>query len=138
MSLTSDGEALLQYCRSAEELEAVFMSRVSGETRGDVELVIVGPTSAVSTRIVNNCLDLYAKYPHLRLHLKSDDHSNRIDLVRRGEADLAIVHPEHVPKEMDSKILKADRYLLVASAKWKGRRMQRYSRQRTHHRFSRK
>jgi len=123
MTLTSDGTALLQYCRATEELEGAFLSRVSGQSREDVSVTIVGPTSAISTRIMDNCKELYAKFPHLRLHLRSDDHSNRVDLVRRGDADLAIVSPDQVPNEMDSKVLKADRYLLVASPSWKGRRL---------------
>jgi len=124
MSLTADGSALLQYCRSTEELEGIFLSRVTGAARSEIALTIVGPTSAISTRIVGDCKNLYAKYPHLRIHLRSDDHANRVDLVRRGEADLGIAHPDLVPKEMDSKVLKPDRYLLVACAQWKGRKLQ--------------
>jgi LysR family transcriptional regulator, chromosome initiation inhibitor len=124
MALTEDGSALLQYCRAAGDLEGVFLSRVSGAAKGDVSLTLVGPTSALSTRIADNCQPLYKKYPYLRLHLRADDHSNRTDLVRRGIADLAIVPPEDVPNEMESKRLKPDRYLLVASSDWKGRRIQ--------------
>src|SRR5665213_438142 len=124
MSLTSDGSALLQYCRANADLEGEFFSRVSGHSPIDVALTVAGPTSALSTRIVENCAGLYFKFPHLRLHLRSDDHANRTDLVRRGEVDMAIVATDEVPNEMDSKVLKADRYLLVGSAKWKGRRLQ--------------
>jgi DNA-binding transcriptional LysR family regulator len=123
MSLTQDGQALLQYCRSVEELEGAFLSRVSGQEKSDISLTIVGPTSAISSRVVDDCAHLYQKYSHLRMHLQSDDHGNRIDLVRRGRADLAIVPPEDVPNEMESKVLKSDRYLLVASSKWKGRKL---------------
>ena len=112
MTLTSDGSAL----------EGLFLSRIGGKSRADVELTLVGPTSAVSTRVVPECAALYKKFPHLRLHLLVDDHSNRIDLVRKGEADLVIVPPESVPNEMDSKVLKPDRYILVGSAEWKGRK----------------
>jgi LysR family transcriptional regulator (chromosome initiation inhibitor) len=40
-----------------------------------------------------------------------------------GIADFAIIPAERVPNEMDSKQLKPDRYLLVASAKWKNRKL---------------
>lgn len=123
MSLTDDGNALLQYCRASEDLEGAFLSRVSGQGRGDVALTIIGPTSALSTRVTEDCRRLYFAYPHLRLHLRSIDHANCIDLIRKGEADLAVVPPEQVPNEMDSKVLKPDRYLLVSSPKWKGRRL---------------
>ena len=41
--------------------------------------------------------------------------------IRRGEADLAIVPPSQVPNEMDSKVLKPDKYFLVATNSWKNR-----------------
>lgn len=123
MNLTQDGEMLLQHCRAVQELEGLFVSRVSGLTRSEISVRIAGPTSAISTRIVENCRPIYEKYPHVQLHLQSDDHSDRVDLVRRGEADFAIVPPENVPNEMESKVLKPDRYLLVASPEWKGRRL---------------
>lgn len=81
----------------------------------------MGPTSAISTRVAANVEPLYFKYPFLKLHLRSDDHANIIESIRKGVADLGIVSPESVPNEMDSKLLKPDRYLLVASKKWKGR-----------------
>ncbi len=124
MNLTSDGTALLQHCRAIDELEGVFLSRTSGKERSEIDLTILGPTSAISTRIVNDCRPLYAKYPYLRLHLRSDDHSDLIDLIRRGKGDLAVVPPESVPNEMESKVLKSDRYLLVASPEWKGRHLE--------------
>ena len=123
MTLTEDGVSLLKYCRAAEDLEGAFLSQVSGRSRGDVQLTLLGPTSAISTRVAMDCQKLYAKYPHLRLHLRSDDHANLIDLARRGEADLVIVPPENVPNEMESKLLKPDRYVLVASSKWKTRKL---------------
>jgi LysR family transcriptional regulator (chromosome initiation inhibitor) len=121
MALTQDGQALLQYSKAALELEGLFLSRVSGVTKTEVTLTLAGPTSAIATRVAENCRKLYATHPLVRFHLRSDDHSDRVDLVRRGEVDLAIVSPEQIPNEMESKTLKPDRYFLVASAKWKGR-----------------
>jgi LysR family transcriptional regulator (chromosome initiation inhibitor) len=123
MALTHEGQALLQLCRGSRELEGQFFSQVEGSGRLDVSLTLVGPTSAISTRIAENVEPLYAKFPFLRLHLQSDDHSDLIEKIRRGEADLAIVPPSQVPNEMDSKLLKPDRYFLVGSPKWKGRKL---------------
>lgn len=124
MSLTEEGKALLQYCKSTHEAEGHFLSQISGSRSQEISLRIVGPTSAISSRVARDCEPLYAKYPFLRLHLKSDDHSNLIEVVRRGEGDLVIVSPQQVPLEMESKILRPDRYLLVASKKWKSRDLQ--------------
>lgn len=123
MSLTQEGQALLQFCRGSRELEGQFASQVEGGKRQDVSLTLAGPTSAISTRIAANVEPLYAQFPFLRLHLQSDDHSDLIEKVRRGEADLAVVPPSQVPNEMDSKMLRPDRYLLVGSPKWKGRKL---------------
>ena len=124
MALTEDGKSLLQYCQASEELEGIFLSRVAGSERGDLSVTIAGPTSALTTRVAEGCKDLYGKYPYLRLHLRSYDQTDLVDLIRRGEADLAIVPKEQAPNEMDSKVIKPDRFLLVASPKWKGRRLQ--------------
>ena len=123
MALTDEGKALLQYCSGAKELEGQFLSLVQGNERKEVSLRILGPTSAISTRIAENVEPLYSRYPFLRLHLLSDDFANRIEIIRRGEADLAVVPPDQVPNEMSSKLLKPDRYLLVGSSKWKGRKL---------------
>lgn len=121
MTLTEEGEALLHYCKFTQEAEGEFFGKIKGQSRQEVSITIVGPTSAISTRIAANCAPLYEKYPFLRLHLRSEDHANLIEMIRRGEADLAIVPHSQVPNEMDSKILKPDRYLLVGSVKWKNR-----------------
>jgi DNA-binding transcriptional LysR family regulator len=123
MAVTDEGKALLQYCNGCRELEGQFISTAKGRERNEVSLRIAGPTSAISVRIAENVEPLYETFPFLRLHLLSDDHNNRVELVRRGEADFAVVPPDHAPHEMDSKLLKPDRYLLVASHKWKGRKL---------------
>lgn len=121
MSLTEEGKALLQFCKTSNEAEGQLMSKLKGENQQEVSLTIAGPTSAISSRINKDCLPLYSKYPHLKLHFQSEDHANLIEMIRQAKVDLAIVPPSLVPNEMDSKILKPDRYLLVGSAKWQGR-----------------
>ena len=123
MALTDEGKALLQYCTGCREIEGQFLSASQGQTRAETSLRIVGPTSAISTRIAMDVEPLYERFPFLKLHLQSEDHENRIEMIRRGEADAAVIAPNQVPNEMDSKILKPDRYLLVASSKWKGRKL---------------
>jgi len=123
MSLTEEGKALLQLCRGQKELVGQFIGQVSGEKRTDISLTIVGPTSAVSSRVIDHCKHLYNKFQFLNLHFRTEDHLNLIDLIRKGMADLAIVHPDLVPDEMDSKVLKPDKYLLVCAPEWKGRKL---------------
>lgn len=120
MTLTEEGKALLQFCKTSNEAEGQLMSKLKGG-KMEISLTIVGPTSALSSRINKDCILLYTKYPHLKLHFKTEDHANLIEMVRQGKADLAVVTPNLVPNEMDSKLLKPDRYLLVGSSKWQRR-----------------
>lgn len=121
MSLTDEGKHLWQFCKTIAGAEGEFLSKISGDTRNEVSLTVVGPTSFVSTRLPDGCASVLKKHPFLRLNMRSDDHSDLIEMLRRGEVDLAIVSPTQVPNEMQSKMLKPDRYLLVGPAAWKGR-----------------
>lgn len=124
MQLTQEGQALLRYCKGAEDLEGQTLSQISGAGHEQpVYISIVGPTSVMSSRIVDLCSDLYADWPNLYLNFIISDTEDRLNLVRSGKASLAIVPPEHVPNEMDSKVLKPEKYILVASPKWKGRKL---------------
>ena len=123
MSLTDEGKALLRYARGCRELEGQFLSAIQGGARMETAVRVVGPTSAISARVADDVARLYKAFPFMRLCLRADDHADRIEMIRRGEADLAIVSPIAVPHEMDSKMLRPDRYLLVVSADWKGRKI---------------
>jgi DNA-binding transcriptional LysR family regulator len=124
MVLTEEGKAVLQYSRRISEAEGELIANIAGDSRQEVSVIVVGPTSFVSTRLADACSGIYERFPFLRLHLRSEDHANRIELIRRGEADLAIVNPSKVPNEMSSKLLRPDRYLLVGTPKWKGRSLE--------------
>lgn len=124
MSLTEEGKALLQFCKTTGEAEGQLMSKLKGESNMEVSLTIAGPTSAISSRVNKDCIPLYSKYPFLKLHFQSEDHANLIEMIRLAKVDLAIVPPNLVPNEMDSKVLKPDRYLLVGGPKWQGRHLQ--------------
>lgn len=52
-----------------------------------------------------------------------DDSKNRIDLIKQGQADIVILYPHQVPLELDSKLVKADEYLLLGHPSWKGREL---------------
>ena len=124
MKLTQEGEALLRYCNAAEELEGEAYSQIKGAgTDREVIVTIVGPTSIMNSRIIPSCLEFYKEWPNLILNFIVNDSVDRINMVKGGQATIAVVPPEIVPNEMDSKVLKPDRYILVGSPKWKGRRI---------------
>ncbi len=124
MKPTQEGEALLRYCQSANDLEGEALGQMqkAGSERS-VFVTIAGPTSVMTARIADLCTGLYEKWPQLQLNFLITDAANRIHMLRTGEATLAIASPEQVPNEMDSKVLKPDKYILVACSKWKGRRL---------------
>lgn len=123
MRLSHEGEALLRYCQSALELEGSVLSEILGDKdQSSVHITLAGPTSIVSSRVVPNCRPLYEKFPRLILSYRLDDQENRADLLKKGIVQLAILSPQDVALEMDSKILRPDRYILVASSKWKSRK----------------
>jgi DNA-binding transcriptional LysR family regulator len=125
MKLTEEGESLRRYCLGALEIEAQTVPHVgNAATKQTIEVTVAGPTSIMSARILPNCFTLYKKYPNLLLHFRLYEEEDRIELLKKGIVDLAIVSPDEVRLEMDSKIIKPDRYVLVASSKWKGRRLQ--------------
>jgi LysR family transcriptional regulator (chromosome initiation inhibitor) len=124
MKLTTEAEALLRYCHHAKDLEGEALSHIlgGGKDKG-THITLAGPTSVMSSRIAEQCLPLYAKWPHLFLHFLVTDAVNRLELAKSAKSNFVILAPQEVPREMDSKMLKPDRYLLVASVKWKGRRL---------------
>jgi LysR family transcriptional regulator, chromosome initiation inhibitor len=122
--LTSEGQALLQYCKGAVELEGAVFSKLSGDmANAEIHLTVAGTTSIMTSRIATAAAAMLKSNPNLYLHLLIDDDSNLVDLVRMDRAQPAAVSPAQVPLEVDSKRLKPDRYLLVGPARWRGRQL---------------
>jgi LysR family transcriptional regulator, chromosome initiation inhibitor len=124
MKLTQEGEALLQFCKGSEELEGQALSQiVDGGKQKGVHLTLVGPTSVVTARVIQQCIPLYHQWPELYLNYIINDNDDCLSQVKSGVATFAILTQEQVPNEMDSKKLKPNRFILAASAQWKGRRL---------------
>lgn len=123
MKLTHEGEALRRYCDAAEGLEGQVLGEIFGRMpKAPVSITLAGPTSIVSSRIIPECFSIYQKHPNVLLNFKLDDHENRLELLKKGKAQVVILPPNQVSLELDSKVLKPDRYVLVGTSKWKGRR----------------
>ncbi len=123
MKLSHEGETLLRYCERAIDLEGSIMGGISGQsTQSTVSVTLAGPTSIMSSRVLPNCLGLYQEFPQLVLNYRMDDQENRVGILKKGIVQLAILPPQDVTLEMDSKLLRPDRYVLVAGHQWKKRR----------------
>jgi LysR family transcriptional regulator (chromosome initiation inhibitor) len=124
MKLTREGEALFRYCQGALDLEGVSLAQIVGAgEKTSVEVSIIGPTSLMSSRVVEQCQPLMNKFPKLLFNFKILDLDERLDELVNGNTHFALVSPERVTKEMDSKILRTEKYIMVASKKWKGRKL---------------
>ena len=119
MSLTTEGEALLRYCHAAKELEGETMAQIQGSGLDvEVEINITGPTSIMKVRVIKHCMPLIEAFPNLLLHFQVEDSEVRHQLLRSGKADFAIIQKDQVSKEMKTKELKPEEYVLVCSSKW--------------------
>jgi LysR family transcriptional regulator (chromosome initiation inhibitor) len=124
MRMTEEAETLFRYCQGTLDLEGQILGELEGRSKESaVSVTMAGPTSIMSSRIIPGCLHLYNEFPNLLLNYRLDDQINKVDLLKKGVVQLAIISPESVTLEMDSKMLKPDRYLLVASSKWKNRKL---------------
>tara|TARA_Y100000590_G_C15735209_1_gene1018297 strand:+ start:922 stop:1785 length:864 start_codon:yes stop_codon:yes gene_type:complete len=124
MQLTSEGEALYRYCQAALSLEGEAYGHIMGAgNKTELYITITGPTSIMSSRIIPQCSKLTNKYPNLLFRFIVNDLENRIENLRTGHVQLAVVPPHVVSKEMDSKVLKPEKFSLVCSKKWKNRKL---------------
>jgi DNA-binding transcriptional LysR family regulator len=69
-------------------------------------------------------IDIMKKHPRLNLQLLIDDTDARISRLKKGEIDIAIVPPEFVENEFESRRLPADEYVLLCCSAWKGRSLE--------------
>jgi LysR family transcriptional regulator (chromosome initiation inhibitor) len=122
MLLNAEGEALYRYCLSARDLEGPVLARIQGAGKtSSFSVCVTGPTSVMRTRVVPTAAELMKQFPGLLLQCKLVDSPTWIDDLRSGAAQLALVRPELVAKELESKMLKPEQYLMVGPAAWKGR-----------------
>ena len=125
MLLTNEGEALLRYCRAVQELEGEALSCISGTgIEKNVSICMTGPSTLMRARIVPQCVKIMQQFPRLLMQFDINDNENRVKSLRRGESQLAIISPNLLSEEMEYKNLKPEHYILVASPRWKKRRLQ--------------
>lgn len=124
MMLTSEGEALLRYCQSVQEIEGEALAKIKGAaTETEIHLCITGATSIMRSRIIPQCFPVMKKFPYLLLQFDINDLENRAKSLRLGESQLAIIQQHDVTREMQRKILKPERYVLVCAKQWQKRKL---------------
>jgi LysR family transcriptional regulator (chromosome initiation inhibitor) len=122
MLLTAEGEALLRYCQASRDLEGEVLAKIQGAgERATVHVCITGPTSIMRSRIVPQCKSAMKAFPELLLHFNITDVETWVDHLRTGVAQLAVLPHELVGRELDSKVLKPERYVLMGPRVWRRR-----------------
>jgi DNA-binding transcriptional LysR family regulator len=122
MQLTHEGQALLRYCQASLELEGEAMAQISGAgEQSVVQVCLTGPSSIMRSRIIPQCLPILKDFKEVAAKFEINDLDSREDDLRNGQAQLAILSRERVAREMDSKLLKPEEFVLVGPSAWKRR-----------------
>lgn len=118
MKLTTEGESLHRYCQSATELEGQLVFQSSQQ---EIKITISGPSSIMRSRVIPNVSSLLKKYPFLKIQFDLMDLQSAIHKLKNGHSNIVLVRSDSVALEMDSKIIKPERYILVGPYSWKKR-----------------
>lgn len=122
MRLTKDGEELLHYVLATSKIEGMTLSRI--QKAGEIEnrtVSLVGPSSILRSRLIPQFLKAQTKFKNLKYHFDLSDTESNSEKLKSGSFDFAILEHHDVTKEMDSKILKPERYKVFVAASWKRR-----------------
>lgn len=124
MTLTQEGKSLLHYCNAASQLEGEVLAKIKGEANeSHIQVSISGPSSLQSSRVLPTVSKLAEQFHQLRFHFIYNDNETRHKSLKEGDVDFAIMEPEDAAPEMATKLLKPEKYVLVAPTKWKGRKL---------------
>ena len=124
MMLTTEGEALLRYCQAIQALAGETMAKITGvNQKNTVPLTITGPTSVMQARILPVVEQLIEQYSNVTLNMVYHDNDEAVQLLKTGKVQFAILPQEQIAKEMQTKILTPEEYVLVASNKWRDRKL---------------
>ena len=126
MKLTEEGRTLLRSGLQARELEGRLASELRmGALEHDASLAITAPGGIILRRIIPQCAELYQKWPRLNLRFISEVRAERVNLLKSGVADLAVVLPYEVTNELDSKMIAPNELVMVATPRWRDRRFKK-------------
>ncbi len=122
MRPTAEGEALLRYAQRVTDLEGELLSSLQGQDDArEIRVQITGPSSIMRSRIIPAAVRVLSSHPHLTFTFELDDDRSGLDALKAGHSQLAVLPRREVVHELDSRLLRPDRYILVATAAWAGR-----------------
>lgn len=124
MQLTNEGEALLRYCYSFQELEGEALNYVTKTgTETNVSICLTGPSTIMRSRIIPRCTKVMKQFPNLLMQFDINDNEDRTSSLRCGDSQLAIIEQTCLFEEMEYKKLNPEHYILVVPVQWKKRKL---------------
>lgn len=122
---TKDGQELLLYCKQTLRLENELLSfRKDEQHQHEAELKFCGPTSTLRSIVVPKIIPLLKEHKNISLDVIYDDFENRIQKLKSGEVDFAIVRTKDTPNELKSKKITTDHFYLIGPTSWKNRKIE--------------
>ncbi len=114
MKLTEAGRKLEFYCRQKLDLEESVLGQIRGEgIDTPLRLKVRGSTFLMQSRVLGHLPELRKQFPRLYLDLQISDDEDRLEALKLGLSDFVFLPKEEVPLEMDSKVLRSSKYVLV-------------------------
>jgi DNA-binding transcriptional LysR family regulator len=124
MRPTAEGERLHLHCLRVRDMEGEVLSLLQGTSdRSSTRLVVTGPSSMMRSRIIPGGSRILERFPGVAFTFELDDEESGLAHLKTGRAQLAVVPAHEVVNEIDSKLLRPARYVLVGPPDWKGRKV---------------
>lgn len=122
MKITAEGKELLRYCKTIESLGTETLSKIQGTgDRASVTLAINAPSSTMQAKVMPIVKQLYEEFPEVRLQMNYDDSHQGVAALKSGAVQFAIIEQHQLTKELSSKPLTSENYVLVATKQWQHR-----------------
>jgi DNA-binding transcriptional LysR family regulator len=123
MELTPEGEKLLRYCHAVADYGNETLMEMMGMKSESIHRIqISGPSSIMISRIIPHSMDIMKQFPQLYISFDVND-IDAITALRTGLSQFAILKSEQITRDMESKTLTPEKYLLVCTSKWKNRKL---------------
>lgn len=120
MKLTDSGVKLLTYCKQRENLESEVVSSIFSEgVSKPIQISIAGSTYFMSSRVLSIVSKVQSQYPNIYFNFDISDDDNKLLKLKAGEVDFTFLPRDRVPLELDSKLLKKSKYILVGGDRYK-------------------
>jgi LysR family transcriptional regulator (chromosome initiation inhibitor) len=124
MRPTTEGEALLRYCLTVQDLEGELLSSIGCDARhASAHVNIVGPSSIMRSRIIPGAAKTIDAFEHMTFTFNLNDDEPGLRFLKSGLSQLAVLQRHEVVDELDSKLLAPETYILVAAHSWRKRQL---------------